>query len=360
MISAEHLALRNNAVKDMLKIRERSLNYMTEKISHMSTQAALLAGFILTGLQSVPTLNCTNCTIELRMINLLACLIALGAACHVILHSTFMALWGPGIALEGATGSVSLALAVMREQRYQVYFSFLVVVVGFYIQSITAFFILDTDNKGWSMYTKAATIIMGFTTLFIAVMCIRIYTRLSVSKIFKPGQAQYKMSVLPSKASGLSKANDNAVPLMKTLASHPDWGTKSANERKDAAGRSETTMMQRLNHPSYMKGELSKLGANNQWKTRYVVLSGTQFEYWNFEEDAKARKPSNKRHAIVLKGYQVTLNPDDHNYGLTLSPIMHDDPRRTWMFRASTEDLRVRWTEAFVSACLLANNDASA
>lgn len=361
MISAEHLALQNTAVKDLLKIRERSLNYMTEKINQMSTQAALLAGFILTGLQSVPTLTCNNCTEELQLINIIACLMAFGAACHVIIHSTFMSLWGPGIALEGATGSVSLALMVMREQRYQIYTSFLLVVVGFYVQSITAFFILDEDNKGWSMYTKAATFIMGVTTMIVTYMCHRIYRRLSVSKVIGHGKAEYTMPVLPNRANaaGGGKASDNVVPLMKTLAAHPDWGSKSDKQRKNAMAKSEASMMSRLKHPSYKEGTLLKLGANGQWQERYVVLSGTTFQYWSSVEDYQAKKPSNKRHALVLKGYQVLLDPKDFNWGIALTPMQHKDVRRQWAFRAASEEDRLGWTEAFVGACLLANNDNS-
>lgn len=361
MISAEHLAVQNTAVKDLLKIRERSLNYMTEKINQMSTQAALLAGFILTGLQSVPTLTCRNCTEELQLINITACLMAFGAACHVIIHSTFMSLWGPGIALEGEKGSVSLALMVMREQRYQIYTSFLVVVVGFYVQSITAFFILDEDNRGWSMYTKSATVIMGATTMIVTYMCHRIYRRLSVSKIPGPGKAEYIMPVLPSKANatGGGKASDNVLPLMKTLASHPDWGSKSHKERKNAMAKSEASMMSRLQHSSFKQGMLLKLGANGQWKERFVLLSGSSFQYWNSEEDYKAKKPSNKRHALALKGYQLMLDPQDFNWGFKLAPTQHSDVRREWAFRAASEEDRLKWTEVFVGACLLANNGGS-
>lgn len=44
MLSAENVALENRAIRLMLQIREKELNYITNKYNAMGTQAALVGG----------------------------------------------------------------------------------------------------------------------------------------------------------------------------------------------------------------------------------------------------------------------------------------------------------------------------
>ena len=150
----------------MLQIREKELNYITNKYNAMGTQAALIGGFSITTMTSVSFNHTINPGIRWLFFSFSALSLITSLSC--ILNATFVTVWGPGLALRGPRGSMAKAYyGMIREQR-QIFGSFTVSLLFFALQSVVAFWVIDTDVEDvaqvqtfWSSeYTYFATAIM--------------------------------------------------------------------------------------------------------------------------------------------------------------------------------------------------------
>ena len=106
MLSAEHIALENEAVRQLLAIREKEIQFFTDRFSAISTQSALIAGFVITSLTAVP-LQQGNEALESSF--LITGSISMICCFYSLLCSTMTGIWGPSLSLRGPNGSVSKA-----------------------------------------------------------------------------------------------------------------------------------------------------------------------------------------------------------------------------------------------------------
>jgi hypothetical protein len=141
MLSAENVALENKAIQLMLQIREKELNYITNKYNAMGTQAALVGGFAVTTLTSLEVgVSVPNI---LRWFFFVTSSISVGSALHCILNATFVTVWGPGLALRGPRGSMAKAYYGMIREQGQIFGSFVTCLFFFGLETCVAFFIID-------------------------------------------------------------------------------------------------------------------------------------------------------------------------------------------------------------------------
>lgn len=402
MISAEHFALKNAAVQSMIAIRERMINYMNDRMNAMGTQAALIAGFAVSTFTSV-TIS-TEVHSEVRTLYFLSTSLAIGAGVHVIINSTFLSVWGPGLALEGPKGSVTRAYNVMLRERWPIYVSFMLMFVSFVGQVVMVLFILEedkSDNKyfynatnvtvngtvevqdvlvreeegrkprGWSHYTIVGTTLMLAWSLFIVCSLLRMYRKFYPLEA-PSEQAQYTPQVehgLPGEA---PKEGDLGVPIVNVLGDHPDAQSKPQTARAQTMAEEERKEQQRevvrkvkedmgiitmegyLLKQAKMSARMTMMSSEGLWQKRYFKLDGTQCMYWKTKEDYAEAKPPSKDDPIDLAGYEVLVDPQDFRWGFSLKPTDPSDGRRTWNFRASDEDNRIEWTQAFLAATLTA------
>ena len=106
MLSAEHVALENAAVRQLLAIREKEIQFFTDRFSAISTQSALIAGFVISSLTGVG-LSKGNETLESAF--LITGAISMICCFYSILCSTMTGIWGPSLSLRGPNGSVNKA-----------------------------------------------------------------------------------------------------------------------------------------------------------------------------------------------------------------------------------------------------------
>lgn len=79
--------------------------------------------------------------------------LSMGAALHCILATTFLSIWGPGLALRGGTGSVSRAYKEMKRERGHIVFSFNFCIVTFALQCVATFYTYtSTCNPDFPCY----------------------------------------------------------------------------------------------------------------------------------------------------------------------------------------------------------------
>ena len=141
MLAAEHYALENKAVQSMLVIRERELVYMESRMEAIGWQAAIVAGFIIRNFVANFLGPESDLPVEPTTLTVFYYSTAFGMAFsfHVILSTTFLCIWGPGLALRGSAGSVSRAYNEMKAERWQIVCSFNLSILAFGAQCICVF-----------------------------------------------------------------------------------------------------------------------------------------------------------------------------------------------------------------------------
>lgn len=365
MISAEHFALENQAVQQMISIREQGLNHMNVRVNAMATQAALIGGFIVTAFTSVNVLGGqTTLVHDIKVGFTVVTAVGLGAAVHVILAATLISVWGPGLALQGPRGSVSRAYNVMAVERYQIYVSFMVMFCMFMMQIVICIWTKD-ETKGWTTESTVGTSVVGVYFFFIVLSCFlmfkRIYPEFVSRKLGCLGKnfitEVHEGQFLPNQTN--VEAGDKGVQLLDTINQHPDYADE---ESKLGGTRTSTTL--KLS-PMHLRGTLLKRGAatgnpllgsvEGSWSSRYFVLEGTRMRYWKSQlEFDQQKQPCKPDAPIMLKGYDVMVNPEDFNWGISLVPTQVSDNRRVWHFRCQSESERVQWSQALLAGTLAA------
>ena len=223
MLSAEHYALEHRAVQALLDIRQKEVAYMTERFNSVGTQSALIAGLAITTLTALdPGIPANSQEPDVTLEGVRQIFWASSAACvvcslHCILNSTFVAVWGPGLALRGPTGSVSKAFNHMVRERVHVMFSFVGSIVFLLIQSVLAFFILD-KRKGLTPSSAIATIILVGGGLVSALCLIRMSKRFFISNSISMNQSIEDEG--PAEDTANTRGSSRSQNLLN-LISHP-------------------------------------------------------------------------------------------------------------------------------------------
>ncbi|KAJ1626236.1 hypothetical protein T492DRAFT_1034134 [Pavlovales sp. CCMP2436] len=117
MLYADKNALRTNLKVNLLRIRERELNFYTNNCLSISTQAALLAGFAWYGLTEVPFTDDANDVVQTVYLVVTTCI--MGLEMLTVVNATLCAILGPGLALRGPDGSMHKAVdGMMTHYRF--------------------------------------------------------------------------------------------------------------------------------------------------------------------------------------------------------------------------------------------------
>ena len=148
MLSAEHYALEHRAVQQLLDIRQKEVAFLTDRFNAIGTQSSLVAGFVVTTLTAVDA-GARDTHPFAKYTFWASSSISLALSFHCLLNSTFAAVWGPGLALRGPSGSVSRAFYLLRSDQKHVMFAFVGSVFFFIIQCAATFFVLD-HIPGWT------------------------------------------------------------------------------------------------------------------------------------------------------------------------------------------------------------------
>mmetsp|Transcript_38786 Transcript_38786/g.77629 ORF Transcript_38786/g.77629 Transcript_38786/m.77629 type:complete len:121 (-) Transcript_38786:511-873(-) len=91
----------------------------------------------------------------------------------------------------------------------------------------------------------------------------------------------------------------------------------------------------------------TQLGVNiqlNQW-----MPSSTR-RYWHSQEEYEQGHPS--RGTVSIQGYEVLIDSVDPNFGFEVRPTVDGASKRTFCFRASSEDDRLSWARHLVLASM--------
>lgn len=119
-------ALKQNA----LELRQKELNYYVERYSNITTQASIVAGFAFDSLVELDISKDLREDLRehqrewVEIVYYAAAALTMAFALYTVCVSSFATVYGHRLALQGPTGSVERAVAVMMKQRTIVFVTF--------------------------------------------------------------------------------------------------------------------------------------------------------------------------------------------------------------------------------------------
>lgn len=155
MLRAEQVALEQAAYQQLLHIREKELNYFVNNCTSIGTQVALLAGFTITTLVEL-----SNKVPDgwLTVLFNISASIALISGLQCVLSTTFVRVWGPGLALRGPKGSMVRAVDGMMKEQDAIFTSFGVCIVAFTMLGIsTSWLVMQVEAAVVSTFVRPQT-----------------------------------------------------------------------------------------------------------------------------------------------------------------------------------------------------------
>ena len=364
MLSAEHYALENKAIQSMLAIREKELNYIDTRMAALGTQSSLLAGFIIANFVNnfLGPHSGTNTAIGTQYLMYISTGVAMAASFHCILNSTFLCIWGPGLALRGGMGSVSRAYSEMKAERNQIVMSFNLSVVFFGFQCIATFLAYD-GQIGLTWYAAIACVVLVVGAFVTFRFIIRMRSRMG-RKEFHSGR-MYKddmiertyfqffcgcCSCIRRGKNGLSfdtpmmrgaldekthSQNVNtglSMPLIQKVGGHEDWSNDLAPSdyavvTSGTKGEGQTARHKKLDtwnvtnmasNQGWLMKRSSKYGIR-KYQRRYFVLRGCVFEQFRRQED----------HTAAVRLTTSDETEDDENVGTEAEKDRYNDVARS-------------------------------
>lgn len=391
MIVADQHKLETDSVQRMVSIRERAIRYNEERINVLADTATLLAGFMVNTFGEMTQNNATTALGPLAYAAYyMFTLLGICSATYVVLASTLLSVFGPGLALEGPQGSVLHAYAVMRNEKAQVYRSFVSLFVLFVCQTICSFFAQDAD-KETTFESSLGCLALIMYCIFVLRSVLGMFRRLFPEHVLFPawswsdclpncfradhnehnGTKSNRGSVGNRGSAGWrpttalsahqETGGDKGVKLLNDMQAHPDF-TDLENRPTAVFSTGMFHVRGELMKRTTMLGNPLATATNNNWKKRYFMLEGTELRYWKSQEDFDlGKQPCKPDNPIDLHLYDVLVRPDDYDWGIVLEPLNKDTSSadRTWHLRCPTEHDRVVWAQALLAAALSAMEEPS-
>ena len=163
MLAADKDRLIASVKQNALQLRHKELDYYIERYSNLATQASILAGFAFDGLVEleIPKDNGHPKWADPIFYTAGSCTMAF--ALYTLSVASFAIVYGHRLALQGPTGSVERAVAVMMKSRTSIFASFAL--------SMTSL-IIAASAMAWIKMGDAAAAVTGiFGMLFLFLVC---------------------------------------------------------------------------------------------------------------------------------------------------------------------------------------------
>lgn len=175
MQRAQTHVLTQNTNQALLEIRQSQLNYYASFHITFGGQAALLGGFVYSGLTGV---NIEDAVDPIFHWTFWICSsICMSAALHCIFTTILLQVLGPGLALSGPIGSVTKATSGLGKETDQVMVAYFVMCISFALSTLSSFWVV-MDYPG----AISCTLIFFISFYFWGKYTLRIYNRFSFNK----------------------------------------------------------------------------------------------------------------------------------------------------------------------------------
>lgn len=162
MLAADKDTLLAKAKQTALQLRHKELDYYIERYSNLATQSSILAGFAFDSLVEIDIKDDGHAKwVEPVFFTAGSCTMAF--ALYTLCVASFATVYGHRLALQGPTGSVERAVAVMMKSRTQIFVSFAMAMVSL---------IIAASAMAWVKMGHAAAGVTGvFGLLLVLLVC---------------------------------------------------------------------------------------------------------------------------------------------------------------------------------------------
>jgi len=144
MFVAQQAQVIQNANYNLVNIRSSEMTYFGSVYFSFGVQSALVAGFVFS-ISMYTSLRTHQVPFFYRS-HRLSVAISFMAAMHVLLCSTFINVYGQGLALRGPIGSMIVAVDGMLAEQPQIVFAFIISIIFFAFSCICICWVLLDDN----------------------------------------------------------------------------------------------------------------------------------------------------------------------------------------------------------------------
>jgi len=124
MLAADKDRLIAGLKQHALSLRHKELDYFVERYSNLATQASILAGFAFDSLVELDITPEMHAAEWLKDMYYVSGAMTMSFALYTVCIASFATVWGHRLALQGPTGSVDKAVAVMMKFRNSIFVSF--------------------------------------------------------------------------------------------------------------------------------------------------------------------------------------------------------------------------------------------
>jgi hypothetical protein len=396
MLSAEHYALENEVLRNILEMKQKEIEFYLDRFSAIATQSALLLGIVTGGFASFDTSRFENP----KFLNQLhyaekpfiyGGTLSLICSLHTMMVATFAGIWGPSLALRGPNGSVTKAYHKLKEQSKVVMVSFALSIFFFTFFFGAALFMVDLPGEIFiDAWVCAALVLVAMV-----MVAKKMYT---MRASFKFKKVEVMQDVL------LADNHDDATGLELRPPSPPTSATMSSTRdllterllsrggdterllsRGGDTGPTPTSpavdpTIKRVHGAFQCEGYLEKRGKTNNsflgyesWAKRYFLLLGNKL--YGFKHKAACHEymyhsdgPQRVSTKVIdLGGYEVLVDSqmvaNQHSkrgqprFGFSLAWMDdHDTTGRNRYFRTDSKEELDMWVRSLVIASLTAED----
>ena len=365
--------MENQAVKELLAIRERETKFFADRFNAIAMQASIVAGFVVSSMSSIQ-LNQVQKGEALESVFMISGSMCIVTSLYAILCTTMAGIWGSNLSLRGPAGSVTQAWHVLRSEGQHVMVSYITSILAFSVHCATIFYLIDQDRDNFNSHVGVVITALGVVLIFSKLFYINKKLRFDSSHNvldeatiagidLSNGFDERNMQQGRKQELGAMK-----VPLLngKDGAHYSSIDVANLHDH-DATSRGEATKFQ---HEGYMY----KLGKRFGKKKRYFILNGSKlygftnkdvcdkmlkgckYDIAALEQKAENENAnSNGLKIISLSGYQVMVSTNNlgNVYPISLVPVDDADKRGKKYFRVDSAASHKKWLGAFVMASLL-------
>lgn len=163
MLAADKDRLIASAKQTALQLRHKELDYYIERYSNLATQSSILAGFAFDGLVELEVPKDNGHPPWMDVVFYVAGSCTMACALYTLCVASFAIVYGHRLALQGPTGSVERAVAVMMKNRTMIFVFF----------ALSIFFLMIAASAmAWiKMGDAAAAVTAVFGLLFLLLVC---------------------------------------------------------------------------------------------------------------------------------------------------------------------------------------------
>lgn len=368
MLKAEQNKLVHEANKQLLSIRREELEYFVGVFSDFGTQSALIAGFTLSNVTQVDAIS-SDVSSGWKWLFWISCSIVLVTSLHVVLTTTFINIFGPGLALRGPAGSMVRAVEGMIKEKDAIFVAFFVSIIVFQISTVSASFLVMSSSAAWT------SMVLCLGGLYIwYVYCLRIYNRFKLDEVDFSWNEDHDEGPLPNKSRMFSsdsvepitsdtiKITSNSTPVLISSppsSVHGDEYEYDSPKKMKSKGQKNTNPIHSKSDQnsigSYMEGYLTQKSSSSShlfgdpWVRRYYVLHKNDLYYYKSKEDYDLDpKKTIKSRPVNISQYILSYAQGSKGeLEMFLTPIDDQDDRKIWEFRVDTLVEYDAWINAF-------------